>query len=203
MTNLKFKLATSIATVSIMAAAVAPAAFAKTHVQIKNTGHWSYNSAHVKNINKTRVEQSNFNVVANLTGVLQNTGLNSANGNTGDGNVSADSGSATSNVTTRTTTNGNEAAKPACNKCDNDNTKVTIKNTGAGSDNTVSVKNINKHVVSQSNTSIVLNGTLVAQNTGGNSANGNTGDGNVDADSGNASSTVSYTTTTGGNVLNP
>ena len=63
------------------------------------------------------------------------------------------------------------------------------------------VGNFNTTVVSQSNTTNVLNGTVVAQNTGGNKANDNTGNGGVTVESGAANSSVTNTVTTGGNSL--
>ena len=76
----------------------------------------------------------------------------------------------------------------------------TIKNNGADSTNKIKTVSKKKVAVSQSNQTLVINGVLVAQNTGGNKANKNTGGGGVDVNSGNATATVVNTTTTGGNT---
>lgn len=201
MTNLKIRLAAGFTTAAILATSFAPAAFAATDVTVTGNGAGSLNKVKVKNINKTRVRQSNSTAVVNLTGVFQNTGGNTANNNTGGGNVDVNSGDATSNVTNRTRTGGNDATVNPCG-CPTGDTTITISDNGADSTNKVKVYNTNRTTVGQTNETLVVNGTLVAQNTGGNHANNNTGDGSVDVDSGNASSTVTNTVTTGGNVLN-
>lgn len=60
-----------------------------------------------------------------------------------------------------------------------DGSSVTIDTTGANSYNKASVKNVCMTSVSQSNKSSVVNQIMVEQNTGGNTANKNTGDGSV------------------------
>ncbi|MDO8269347.1 MAG: hypothetical protein Q7T54_01585 [Candidatus Levybacteria bacterium] len=199
--NIKQKLTSAAVIGAMMAAVVAPASFAAT-VKIKKNGAGSTNTATVVSKKKTIVSQYNGTAVVNLVGVLQNTGVNSANGNTGDGSVDVNSGAATSTVTNTTTTGGNNATVNPCG-CVDPSTNVVIKKNGAGSTNTVTVVSTSKTEVEQVNETLVINGVLVAQNTGGNSANGNTGDGGVNVDSGNATSTVTNTTTTGGNAYTP
>ncbi|PJA00532.1 MAG: hypothetical protein COX78_00420, partial [Candidatus Levybacteria bacterium CG_4_10_14_0_2_um_filter_35_8] len=69
---------------------------------------------------------------------------------------------------------------------------VTIQGNGAKSTNVAGILNINATFVSQNNETVAI--TLVSSkaNTGGNTANGNTG-GNVSVDAGNATSTVNTT----------
>lgn len=200
--NIKQKLTSAAVIGAMMASVVAPASFAATTVKVKKNGAGSTNTAIVVSKKKTTVNQYNGTAVVNLVGVLQNTGVNSANGNTGDGNVEVKSGDATATVTNRTTTGGNSAAVNPCG-CADPITDVVISKNGADSTNTVMVVNKSKTEVEQVNETLVVNGVLVAQNTGGNSASGNTGDGSVDVNSGNATSTVTNTTTTGGNEYTP
>lgn len=202
MTNIKAKIVASAATAVLLATSFAPAAFADTTVRFRNTGANSTNRATINKTNRTRVQQTNRTAVVNLTGVFQNTGGNTANSNTGNGTVSVDSGNATSHVTNTTTTVGNDATVDPCG-CPNGDTTVRFRNTGADSTNTVNITETNSTNVNQTNGTLVVNGTLVAQDTGGNHANSNTGDGGVSVNSGNAASTVTNTTTTGGNTLNP
>ena len=77
-------------------------------------------------------------------------------------------------------------------------TSVVIKDNGADSFNLAVVKSKNKTKVQQYNGTVVINKVGVWQNTGGNSANYNTG-GSTTVNSGNATSTVTNNTTTGGN----
>ncbi|MBI2031179.1 MAG: hypothetical protein HYT08_01055 [Candidatus Levybacteria bacterium] len=199
--NIKTKIAGAIATGTILATVLTSGAFAATNtVNVKNNGVGSTNTVVAVNKQKTKVRQTNLTGVLNLTGVHQDTGGNSANGNTGGGTKDVDSGNATSTVTNTTTTGGNTATVDPC-ECDGTN-DITIQGNGVGSHNTVIAVNKSKTKVSQFNGTLVVNGTYVSQNTGGNTANGNTGSGNVTVDSGNANSTVTNTTTTGGNTLN-
>lgn len=199
--NIKTKIAGAIATGTILAAVFTSGAFAATNtVTVKNNGAGSTNTAISVNKQKTKVRQTNLAVVGNLTGVIQDTGGNKANGNTGGGGVSVDSGNATTHVTNTTTTGGNTANINSC-ECDPGSNDITIQGNGAGSANTVVAVNKSTTKVSQFNGALVINGTFVAQNTGGNQANGNTGSGGVDVNSGNAEATVTSTTTTGGNSM--
>jgi len=203
--NIKTKIATAIITGSFLAATVLPAvAFGDTgKVVIKKNGAGSTNTATVKNKNKVGVKQANLTAVGNFVVVLQNTGLNSANGNTGDGKVDVNSGDATSTVRNTTTTGENVANVDPCGTCQPGDTTVKIVKNGADSTNRVTVENESKTEVMQFNGTLVINAVVVAQNTGLNSANGNTGDGEINVDSGNAESTITNNTTTGGNVYTP
>lgn len=200
MTNLKTKLAAGITTAAILASAIAPAAtFAATNT-ISSNGAGSVNKIKVMDKKKVKVSQSNTTVVANLTGVFQNTGGNSANGNTGDGDVSVSSGNAGAVVSNTTTTRGNTASVDPCG-CPSGDSDNEISDNGAGSTNKIKVKSTSKMIVNQTNTTVVVNGTFIAQNTGDNHANNNTGDGSVDVGSGDAGAQVTNTTTTGGNTF--
>lgn len=80
-------------------------------------------------------------------------------------------------------------------------TNATISGNGAASNNKIKVFTKNKTKVTQSNSTTVSNGTTINQNTGGNTANGNVG-GGVTVNSGNATASVSNSTTAGSNVAN-
>lgn len=204
MTNLKLKLTTGLVTAAFFAGVVAPAgAFAANNVTVKGNGAGSSNKVKISSKNKTKVTQSNATAVVNLVGVLQNTGGNQANQNTG-GNVSVDSGKATATVSNSTTTGGNTANVDPC-ACVNPDNTVKVKGNGAGSSNKVNISSNSVYKVDQSNETLVVNGVLVAQNTGMNEANQNTGGAGSDpsVDSGDAEATVTNTVNTGGNVLNP
>lgn len=199
--TLKTKIAVAITAGSFLAAVVLPSgAFAANNVTISGNGAGSTNKVKIKNKKKVKVEQSNATAVVNLTGVFQNTGGNTANGNTGGGTVDVNSGKATSDVTNDTTTGDNSATVTGCGCPDPSNT-VNVTDNGADSTNKVKITNKSKFKATQTNETLVVNGTLVAQDTGGNHANNNTGDGGVAIDSGDAGSTVTNDTTTGGNSL--
>jgi len=200
MTNFKTKLATGAVTIALLASTFAPAAMGAT-VKIKGNGAFSHNGVHLTNRSSSRIRQVNKTAVVNLVGVFQNTGKNDANFNTG-GDVDVNSGDATATVRNTTTTGGNSATTPDCG-CPTPDDTLTISRNGAFSHNWIGVSNTSSSSTTQVNETLVVNGVVVGQNTGGNDANFNTGGGTVDVDSGNASATVTNTTTTGGNVLNP
>lgn len=75
----------------------------------------------------------------------------------------------------------------------------TIKNNGSDSVNKIKEVNKKKVKVNQTNRTLVVNGVLIAQGTGGNQANKNTGDGTVDVSSGGTTADVTNTTRTGNN----
>jgi len=199
----KVKLTTGFVTAAFLAAVVLPSgAFAANTVTVSGNGADSHNKVKIKSNKKTKVKQSNSTAVVNMVGVMQNTGGNKANKNTGNGGVSVDSGNATATVTNTTTTGGNHAVVNPCDCVEGDNT-IDVKNNGADSTNKVKVVSNSTYKVSQSNETFVMNGVLVAQNTGMNQANQNTGDGEVGVDSGAAEATVTNEVATEGNVLNP
>lgn len=182
---------------------------AATTITIKNNGADSTNKVKVKkakNDKKKKLKQQNQNRVKNNIVIKQDTGWNEANKNTTNGgNVDVTSGDTESKVTNKTTTNGNEAPGEDCG-CVNDS-ELNLKITGNGADSTNKIKvtlgNGSEGGVYQSNYSYVSNSIKVVQSTGDNSANKNTTNGgDIDVDSGDATSTVNNTTTLGGNSYN-
>lgn len=199
--NIKIKIAGAIAAGALFAATMMPGlASAATTIHVNGNGAGSTNKVVTVNKQNSKITQSNSTAVLNLTGVFQNTGGNHANGNTG-GTVGVTSGTATSTVSNTTHTGGNSATVDPCG-CPVGDTTIHVIDNGADSTNTVVTINTSSSKVIQSNETLVVNGTLVDQDTGGNHANNNTGSG-VTVDSGNASSGVTNDTTTGGNTLNP
>jgi hypothetical protein len=79
-------------------------------------------------------------------------------------------------------------------------TNVTISGNAANSMQKSNVKVANKSKAKQKNSASLTNGVNVNQKTGGNKANQNNG-GNVGLTTGAATSTVTLTNTTGGNVM--
>ncbi len=197
----KAKFTGALATGAVLASVLLPAAaHAATNVTVTGNGADSKNKVKVKEVKKTNVIQTNATAVVNLVGVVQNTGGNKANKNTG-GTVNITSGNATATVTNNTTTGGNVAVVDNCG-CESMPTTIDVSKNGADSTNHVKVKNVNVNTTIQSNYTMVVNGVMVAQNTGNNSANSNT-DGDVMVTSGDADATVENTVETGSNVVSP
>lgn len=78
-------------------------------------------------------------------------------------------------------------------------TKVKISKNGSKSTNGVALMSAKIQAVKQVNDAKVDNGVLVVTNTGGNTANGNTGDGGVSVKSGDTKTTVKINNTVNSN----
>jgi hypothetical protein len=78
-------------------------------------------------------------------------------------------------------------------------TKVKISKNGSKSTNGVALMFTKMQTVKQSNNANVYNGVMVATNTGGNTANGNTGDGGVMIESGKTQTGVMINNTVNSN----
>lgn len=198
MTNLKAKITTAVATAGLLATSFAPAALAATDITVSGNGADSTNKVKVKSSHVMKVKQMNVTSVGNNVVIGQNTGGNTASKNTG-GNVSIDTGKAEATVTNNTTTGGNSAVVNGCGCPDSDLT-IDVKNNGADSTNKVKVSNKHKVKATQKNTTMVVNGVVVGQDTGNNTADKNTG-GDVEVTTGDADATVTNTTTVGVNTL--
>lgn len=77
---------------------------------------------------------------------------------------------------------------------------ITVSGNGSNSTNNVTVVNSNNTTVAQGSATVAVTVVSSSATTGGNTANGNTGNGGVDVTSGNATSNVTTTVTGGSNV---
>ncbi len=195
--NIK-KLSTSIAIAAIMAASIAPAAFADTDNTISGNGASSHNEITVENNNTTVVEQSNKTTANTVVISIADTGHNNASSNTG-GNVSIDTGAASSTVTVSVIGGDNTATIPTPCGCESTTTN-DISGNGDSSHNKVKDKKNNVTVVAQK--AKTKANTLVVQKSksGDNKAKNNTG-GTVDITTNDATSSVDVTVAGGSNNL--
>ena len=161
---------------------------AKVKVSNKNTGAKSTNKNYVDvtNTTKTDVDQNAWIFNGVLAG--SNSGKNKANGNTGGGTVSA--GKATTTVTLTNEANKDTDVTVTGCGCDTDVTAVN-KDTGFDSYNKNDVDVTNKTTTNVSNDAHVGNLVGAFSNSGGNSANWNTGSGSVTTEE--AKTTVTIT----------
>lgn len=193
MTTYKTKIATAIATGSVLLHAVAGMTFAATTITINGNGDSSNNTANVTRDSDTTVVQNNDAHITNNVDVNSSTGNNSASRNTG-GDVTIETGNATANVTISNQANANHADVQGCGACAGGDTTVNITNNGVNSDNDVDVDQYNDTGVYQDNHAHIDNDVDVDAKTGGNDANRNTG-GNVEITTGDADTTVNLSTT--------
>jgi len=195
--TIKRKIVSAIATGALLVNAFTPLAFADTTIEISGNGADSDNTTYVSANNSTTVVQSNVSTVVNTVYSDANTGKNDANRNTG-GDVTVETGDATSTVDLSTKANVNKADVNNCGGCDGD-ANVLISGNGADSDNKVGLKSTADTSVYQNNDALVDNYVDADSNTGKNDANRNTG-GDVTVETGDATSDVNVSTAVNANV---
>ena len=148
MVNFKTRISTGIATATILLNVLTPLAYADTTIEISGNGNGSNNTVNVTNNDTTDINQTNsFNVTLNVSSKAY-TGNNEASNNTG-GNVTIDTGNATSNVTVDVSGGYNIANIPCA--CSNTTDNITISGNGNNSNNTSNVTNKKDKKVKQSN----------------------------------------------------
>ena len=198
MVSYKTKLGTAITGFSLLASVYAPLAYADTTIEISGNGNNSTNNVTVTNNDTTDINQSNdFNVSLNISSKAK-TGNNEASNNTG-GNVTIDTGNATSNVTVDILGGSNIANVPCA--CTNATDNITVSGNGNNSNSTTNVTNKKEKKVKQKNTGGVGGNIRGKAKTGKNKANNNT-NGTVDVFTGNATSNETVNVTGPSNTLN-
>lgn len=199
MNKLTYKIGAGIATAAILAATLAPSAFAAS-ITIRDNGGHSTNKAKIKNSKVTVVGQSTNTSAHTHVDNKAKTGGNTANGNTGDGGVSIDTGLA-SNITTVLVTGGsNSAILPDPCGCQEDDS-IIISDNGHRSRNTARINNENILAVDQNTSTRAWTHVDSEAKTGYNQANDNTGDGLVSIQTGDATNETTVTVEGGSNEL--
>lgn len=168
---MKTLLATLVAGISFFAlASVSPALASDTGIY--GNGALSDNRVSYNASNTTSVNQTNNTDINNNVTVSNNTGHNTASGNTG-GNVSIQTGDANANVSISNMAGVNIAnlsGQPM-----NNNASIDIMGNGAFSNNAVNYFNRTSTTLNQSNDTRIANNVDVNNNTGYNTVNNNTG----------------------------
>ncbi|MCH7641573.1 hypothetical protein IID22_05260, partial [Patescibacteria group bacterium] len=112
MNKIQKRVAAAIAAGSILLQLATPV-LAQTTIELSGNGADSMNGADVLQVNTTVVVQSNTADISNKVDADANTGNNDANRNTG-GDVSVDTGDASTTVGIANTLNSNEAEVGCC-----------------------------------------------------------------------------------------
>ena len=150
-------------------------------VVVRKTGANSYNKVVMSSKFVQSMSQLNVSNVSNNVMVSQNTGNNSADKNTGDGEVMT--GDASAGVFVMNPGNSNELTGLEACGCEQDMVTTKVSNTGYKSTNMVKLSKFNMMKTMQKNLSSRLNMVGVVQNTGLNTSDKNTGDGSVEGGS--------------------
>lgn len=190
MTNFKKQMLAVLASGSVLVSPLSTV-FAGTTIVINGNGSDSTNGAVVVQQTSTQVVQSNHADIDNNVKADAETGENDAKDNTG-GDVSIDTGNATTDVSVKNSVNVNEAAVDCC--AAGGETSVEISGNGTGSENVATLQQQNAVGVFQDNKADVDNHIKADAETGENDAEDNTG-GDVEINTGNAKSMVSVATT--------
>lgn len=171
--NIKHKIALSVGTGVVAAQLLAGATFAATNVKVSGNGWGSWNDVDVHSFKKWELTQSNSQYVGTDIDVYNKTGGNKAKYNTG-GDVKLKTGKIENDVAVVVTGGTNKAHQDECG-CQPNSVDVKVKDNGAKTKNEVDVSKKDITEISQSNTSKVHTEIEVKNNSGDNSASGNTG----------------------------
>ncbi len=147
---------------------------------IVDNGSGSDNELNISSTSTTTVQQNNTADVQNSVDVSANTGDNSANSNTG-GDVAIDTGNIDASTSIENNLNSSYVNIENCNTC-NTSGQAIISNNGSYSDNVINYTSNNTNTVTVDQYASVNNYVNGYANTGGNTANYNNGD--VDIDTG-------------------
>lgn len=141
-------------------------------IVVSGNGSESSSEVNVSQSTNTNVESTNTATVDNNVQTNANTGDNSVSDNTG-GNTQVQTGSIS------TTTNIQNAANTSIvtvnNCCESGSTNVTVAGNGSGSSNNATVSTSQTNNVNISNAANITNNISINANTGGNTANDNSG----------------------------
>lgn len=201
--NIKQKIGAVVATVTMLSSIVTPA-FASEY-EISGNGVESTNKIKVESNCTQTVTQVNETTIKNKVYSSASTGGNEASANTG-GDVTVDTGNATSDVTVTNEGSSNEATVDpcCCPQQEGDSTNsALIAGNGVGSYNKIKKNSSKSSVTTQVNETRLRNKVKSKAKTGKNKANVNTGPGDVEVKTGDAESLVSIENTTPSNTLNP
>ncbi|MEK6901778.1 MAG: hypothetical protein AABX37_05520 [Nanoarchaeota archaeon] len=204
MNKMAYKVGAGIVTASLLLSSVTTSAFADLSAEISENGAGSHNSIYIKQKNECSVYQKNKTEVLTEVESQANTGGNTANGNTG-GDVTVNTGNATSTVTVQVDGGSNIATNPCCCECQTCDLHlwgqgVVISGNGEDSVSSVTVKKKKSSSVKQKNETSVLTAVLSKAKTGKNKAKYNT-NGSVEIKTGKAESTVDVSVTSSSNTL--
>lgn len=156
-------------------------------VLIEGNGTYSDNDANLKLTADTKLFQNNYAYIKNDVDADADTGDNDLNDNTG-GNVSADTGNATTKVGVFTTANANGAVIGGGDSGDG-LVSLKILENGSNSDNTINLGLAKSIYADQSNSLKLINDVDADSDTGNNDLKDNTG-GEVSLTTGNAKTLV-------------
>jgi len=194
MTNFKRQLISVIAAGTMVLNLATPAL--ATTIVISGNGSNSDSEVDVELENETEVVQTNVADIKNDIDVDSDTGNNDAEDNTG-GDVSIDTGDATSTVTVSNNVNTNAASVDCCEA--GGDVDVLVEGNGTHSDNNVWLDRKSEIDIEQLNFADVDNDVDVDSDTGGNDAEDNTG-GSVEIKTGKADTTVTLSTKANSNM---
>lgn len=201
MQQYKMKLASTVAAMTLMLTMSTPVI--ASDLEISGNGSGSNNTINVTNVCNVSVNQTSKTYAYVSVNASSNTGNNTANDNTG-GDVTVDTGNATTSVNTTVSGGSNEATAPSCCGCEQSAPSALISGNGNNSDSVVNDTNVHNTTLTQrTRTRARVKVKKAKAKTGNNSATGNTGSGLVEVLTGNANTTVDTTVEGGSNTLNP
>lgn len=197
--NILKKVSTSAAFASISLSILASSALASS-AEIVDNGADSTNIIKLSSECVSTVYQYNKTKANTTVYSSANSGVNTASGNTG-GDVTIDTGQATSSVGVAVTGGDNTATAPNCCECA-DSLTAKVEGNGVDSFNKVKSWESNVTISEQKTKTFAWTSVLSKAKSGKNKAKWNTG-GLVEVKTDDATSSVGVSVSGGGNTLNP
>lgn len=192
------KLLASAASVALLGSMFATSVFA-SELEISGNGSDSDNKIKVTDVCVSKVSQYNKTSANTWVTASAQTGGNVASGNTG-GDVSVDTGNATTDVTVVVTGGDNKAEVPSCCDCGGTDASASITGNGTDSDNKIKVKDVKVTKSRQTSKTYANTWVTAKSKTGRNKAKNNTG-GSVEVKTGDGETTVGVEVAGGHNTL--
>ncbi len=202
MNKLAYKVSVAVSTAAILFGSFAPSVFAE-NLTITGNAKKSTNTIIYNNTSDCTVEQETNTLVLASVSATSSTGGNIVSGNTGAGDKTIDTGSATSNASLTVTGGSNNMSNPCCcqpNSEPNGST-VDISGNAKKSTNKVTVNKSSSSTIEQESFTGVFAKVKAKSRTGRNKVKDNTGGGNVGITTDSADSTSTLDVTGGTNTL--
>ncbi len=141
-----------------------------TNITVSGNGSGSQNAANYANTSQTTMVVSNTATITNTITETADTGDNHADNNTGSVVIH------TGDISVHNAVSNNiNSAKVNGGRSDSDSVSLSVSGNGSGSVNSVHITNGDNRIISITNVSHISNVVSSDLNTGGNTANGNTG----------------------------
>lgn len=202
MNKIAYKVSVAVSTVTLLFGSFTTSLFAED-LTISGNGNKSTNTIIYNNTSDCKVEQETNTLVLASVSATSSTGGNKISGNTGAGDKTIDTGSATSTASLTVSGGNNSMSNPCCCQpnSETNGSSVDISGNGKKSTNKVTVDKSTSSTIEQESFTGVFAKVKAKSRTGRNKVKDNTGAGNVGVTTNSAESTSTLDVKGGTNTL--